>query len=243
MKRRWWVLGAIVVAGVGLGAYMLKPVQGPARDLTLVGDVERGNYLIRWRLRRVPHQSPGRDRVPGRRVRAPDHVRHLRAAQHYLGPASGHRELDAGPVLGGHERRHGPEGTSIRSFLRKLHADERPGDRRSLCRADGDRAGGDARSREFDPVPLQYPPRHGRLEEPLLPSPALHAGRGQSELYNRGKYLAMGPAHCVACHSPRNALGALDWNAAFTGSTGGPGGKARRSLRRRWARRATMSPA
>jgi nicotinate dehydrogenase subunit B len=30
----------------------------------------------------------------------------------------------------------------------------------------------------------------------------------QSELYNRGAYLAEGLGHCSACHSPRNALGA-----------------------------------
>ena len=30
----------------------------------------------------------------------------------------------------------------------------------------------------------------------------------QSDLYNRGAYLAEGPGHCSACHTPRNALGA-----------------------------------
>ena len=30
----------------------------------------------------------------------------------------------------------------------------------------------------------------------------------------------------VACHTPRNALGALDWSRAFTGSPGGTGGRA-----------------
>ncbi|OYW97825.1 MAG: hypothetical protein B7Z15_22750 [Rhizobiales bacterium 32-66-8] len=49
---------------------------------------------------------------------------------------------------------------------------------------------------------------------------------GRSEAYNRGKYLAFGPAHCAACHTPRNLLGALDWDAALTGSPGGTGGKA-----------------
>ena len=49
---------------------------------------------------------------------------------------------------------------------------------------------------------------------------------GRSETYNRGKYLAYGPAHCVACHSPRNVLGALQWDAALTGSPGGTGGRA-----------------
>ncbi len=31
---------------------------------------------------------------------------------------------------------------------------------------------------------------------------------GQSDLYNRGAYLAEGLGHCSACHSPRNAMGA-----------------------------------
>ncbi|WP_111414777.1 c-type cytochrome [Billgrantia lactosivorans] len=31
---------------------------------------------------------------------------------------------------------------------------------------------------------------------------------GQSELYNRGAYLAEGLGHCSACHTPRNAMGA-----------------------------------
>ncbi|MCP1325575.1 c-type cytochrome [Halomonas sp. 707D4] len=37
---------------------------------------------------------------------------------------------------------------------------------------------------------------------PFTPDPA------QSELYNRGAYLAEGLGHCSACHSPRNAMGA-----------------------------------
>ncbi|WP_417422141.1 c-type cytochrome [Halomonas sp.] len=38
--------------------------------------------------------------------------------------------------------------------------------------------------------------------KPFQPDPA------QSELYNRGAYLAEGLGHCSACHSPRNAMGA-----------------------------------
>jgi mono/diheme cytochrome c family protein len=49
---------------------------------------------------------------------------------------------------------------------------------------------------------------------------------GQTDLFNRGKYLAYGPGHCVACHTPRNALGALEWDQAFAGSPGGTGGRA-----------------
>lgn len=38
--------------------------------------------------------------------------------------------------------------------------------------------------------------------EPFRPDP------GKSEAWNRGKYIVEGPAHCGACHTPRNLLGA-----------------------------------
>jgi mono/diheme cytochrome c family protein len=46
--RIWqWLFLVVVVLGVGAAAYFLRPVNGPARDLTLVGDATRGAYLIR----------------------------------------------------------------------------------------------------------------------------------------------------------------------------------------------------
>ncbi len=46
--RVWlWLLAILVVVGAGVGIYMLRPVTGLARDLTLVGDLTRGQYLIR----------------------------------------------------------------------------------------------------------------------------------------------------------------------------------------------------
>jgi mono/diheme cytochrome c family protein len=48
-----------------------------------------------------------------------------------------------------------------------------------------------------------------------------------SERWNRGRYLAHGPGHCVMCHSPRNALGAIEAGKELTGNpAGGTGGKA-----------------
>ena len=49
--------------------------------------------------------------------------------------------------------------------------------------------------------------RQGRYQ----PDPA------QSEDWNRGAYLVEGLAHCGACHTPRNALGAEKKNDAFAG--------------------------
>ena len=40
---------------------------------------------------------------------------------------------------------------------------------------------------------------------------------GQSPQWNRGAYLVQGLGHCAACHTPRNALGALRADAPFGG--------------------------
>lgn len=45
--QRWWRLLVIVIIGLGVGVYMLRPISGPARDLSLVGDAARGAQLIR----------------------------------------------------------------------------------------------------------------------------------------------------------------------------------------------------
>ena len=47
--------------------------------------------------------------------------------------------------------------------------------------------------------------------ETFTPDPAKSAG------WNRGAYLVEGLAHCGACHTPRNALGAERLNAVFAG--------------------------
>lgn len=46
----------------------------------------------------------------------------------------------------------------------------------------------------------------------------------RSETWNRGRYLARGPAHCGACHTPRNLLGGRKTAQRYQGGTG-PGGE------------------
>jgi mono/diheme cytochrome c family protein len=41
----------------------------------------------------------------------------------------------------------------------------------------------------------------------------------QSPAWNRGAYLVEGLGHCSACHSPRNALGGIEKDKAFSGAT------------------------
>lgn len=50
--------------------------------------------------------------------------------------------------------------------------------------------------------------------------------KGKSELWNRGKYIVEGPAHCGACHTPRNAMGARQVEQRLHGTDNLPvGGK------------------
>ena len=47
---------------------------------------------------------------------------------------------------------------------------------------------------------------------------------GQSEEWNRGRYLAEAVVHCEECHTPRNFLGGLDRSHAYAGNPHGPDG-------------------
>ena len=49
-----------------------------------------------------------------------------------------------------------------------------------------------------------------------------HPERGKA--WNRGAYLVEALAHCAQCHTPRNALGALDPALSFAGNPDGPEG-------------------
>lgn len=46
----------------------------------------------------------------------------------------------------------------------------------------------------------------------------------RSDEWNRGKYIVTGPAHCGACHTPRNFAGARELDKFLTGGSGLPGG-------------------
>jgi mono/diheme cytochrome c family protein len=56
-------------------------------------------------------------------------------------------------------------------------------------------------------------------EGPMRPDPAHDAD------WNRGNYLVHAVSHCEECHSPRNLLGAVRHDRAFSGNIGGPDGQ------------------
>lgn len=46
----------------------------------------------------------------------------------------------------------------------------------------------------------------------------------RSELWRRGRFIVEGPAHCAACHTPRNFMGAQQVELHLHGASGLPGG-------------------
>ena len=56
-------------------------------------------------------------------------------------------------------------------------------------------------------------------EGPLVPV------AGQSNEWNRGRYLAAAVAHCEECHTPRNIFGGLEASHAYAGNPHGPDGQ------------------
>jgi len=67
------------------------------------------------------------------------------------------------------------------------------------------------------PFPLDQRPVIAGWKLLFLRSPTYRPDPAQSAEWNRGAYLVEGLAHCGACHTPRNALGAERTTAQFAG--------------------------
>lgn len=228
MRRGLWVLGILAVVGIGAAVYVLKPVNGPARDLTLVGDVERGNYLIRLAGCVACHTN----NAAGTGFLAGGFG--LETQFGTFVPPNITSDPDAGigawtlaEFSDAMSNGMGPQGHLYPAF---------PYENYTLM---SDQEIADLYAALLATEPVSTPAAESQITFPfnirllmagwknLFFAPArFEPDPDRSETYNRGKYLAYGPAHCVACHTPRNLLGALDWNAALTGSPGGTGGRA-----------------
>lgn len=228
MRRGLLILGAVAVVAVGAAAYLLKPVTGPARDLTLVGDVARGDYLIRLGGCVACHTDVANGKAflsggAGLETQFGTFVPPNITSDPNAGIGSWTIAQFSDAMSNGM----GPQGHLYPAF---------PYENYTLM---SDQEIADLYAALMATEPVSEPAAESQIPFPfnirlamagwknLFFSPARFVPEeGQSETYNRGKYLAMGPAHCVACHTPRNAIGALDWGEAFTGSPGGTGGRA-----------------
>ncbi len=60
-------------------------------------------------------------------------------------------------------------------------------------------------------------PAVGGWKERFFQAGELAPDESRSEQWNRGRYLAEGPAHCGACHTPRGAMGGRDETRRYRG--------------------------
>ncbi len=227
--RRLLILVVIIgVFGLGVAAYLLKPVQGPERDLTLTADAARGAYLIRLGgcvachtdvKNKVPELAGGAalktvfgDFIPPNITPDPD----AGIGRWTLAEFSNAMSNGQGPGLFNH------------------YYPAFPYDNYALL-SDQDIVDLYAGLMAVTPVATPAPPHRVSFPfnirlanlawknlffkaERFVPDPQ------KSEKWNRGAYLANGPAHCSACHTPRNILGARDDSLALAGGSGTPGG-------------------
>ncbi|SMQ75936.1 Cytochrome c, mono- and diheme variants [Devosia lucknowensis] len=228
MRRRWIVLGVVVVLGAATAAYFLKPVTGPARDLTLVGDVARGDYLIRLGGCVACHTNAaagGAELAGGVG---------LETAFGTFVPPNITSDPDVGigrwtvqQFSDAMSNGMGPQGHLYPTFPYEnytLMSDQEIVDLYAALMATEPVSTPAGESQV--PFPFNIRLAMAGWQNLFFRPARFSPEEGQSEQYNRGKYLAYGPAHCVACHTPRNALGALEWDKALTGSPGGTGGRA-----------------
>jgi mono/diheme cytochrome c family protein len=228
VKKRWWAALAVAVIGISSGAFLLKPIAGPARELNLVGDAAHGDYLIRLGGCIACHT----DRQSGRSYLSGGAG--LETPFGTFVPPNITSDPDAGvgswslaQFAAAMSNGMGPQGHLYPAFPYEnytLMSDQEIADLYAALMATEPVSEPAAESQ----VPFPFNIRLSMAGwKNLFFSPGrFEPEDGQSETYNRGKYLAFGPAHCVACHTPRNGLGALEWERALTGSPGGTGGRA-----------------
>ena len=228
--RVWlWLLGLVIVGGLGAAVYFLKPVTGPARDLTLVGDATRGAYLIRLGDCITCHTDSKNGVAElggGPALVTPFGTFH--APNITSDPEAGIGKWTIAQFSKAISDGEGPEGHLYPAF---------PFENYTLM-SDQEVVDLFAALQQVPPVAEKAKPHEVgfpfniRLAlagwKNLFFSPSRYeADASHSEQWNRGRYLVYGPGHCVMCHSPRNLLGALEAGKQLTGNpAGGVGGKA-----------------
>lgn len=226
--RRWlWLLGIVVVIGLGMAIYLLKPVSGPQRDLTLTADATRGAYVMtvggcvachtdtKNDVSRLgggaPLKTPFGDFIP------PNITPHPEAGigEWTLAEFSDAMSNGKGPGLFNHFYPAFPYDNYT------LMSDQDIVDLYAALMAET----AVATPAPKHSVSFPFNIRLGMLawKNLFLAPQRFEANPEKSEAWNRGAYLVNGPAHCGACHTPRNLLGARDGGRKFAGGSGTPG--------------------
>ncbi len=229
MKRGWLILvGIVVVIGGAAAVTFLRPVEGPPRDLTLVGDATRGAYLMVLGDCVACHSDTRAGKPPfsgGPAIRTAFGT--FYAPNITPDPTYGIGRWTLAEFSDAISNGKGP---GLMDYLYPAF----PYDSYTLMR---DREVADLFAALKKLTPVAEPSTPNEVGFPFSIRPLLagwqnlyfHPARfapdpARSELWNRGRYLVEGPAHCVSCHTPRNALGGPENAKALQGSRGGPAG-------------------
>jgi mono/diheme cytochrome c family protein len=229
MRLLRWIILIVVIVGAGIGIYMLTPVSGPARDLTLVGDATRGDYLIRLGGCVTCHTDPQNEKAqlaggaglptPFGTFYPPNITSSKTAGIGNWTLAQFSKAMSDGE---------GPQGHLYPAFpydSYTLMSDQEIADLYAALMA---APAIDTPSRPHDVgFPFNIRLAMAGWKHLFFHPQRFVADPSKSEAWNRGKYIVFGPGHCVTCHSPRNALGGLEAGRELSGNPGGgPGGKA-----------------
>jgi mono/diheme cytochrome c family protein len=228
MRRLIWVVVILVVIGIGVAAYFLRPVRGPERDLTLTANAEHGAYLIRLGgcvSCHTDHKNGGAELAGGPGLVTPFGT--FYPPNITSDPDAGIGNWTIAQFSDALSNGEGPQGHLYPAFpydAYTLMSDQEIVDLFAALKV------GPADATPSKPHEIMFP-FSIRLAMSGWKNLFFHPERyepnpAKSDEWNRGAYLANGPGHCVICHSPRNIFGAIETGKEFMGNqAGGPGGK------------------
>ncbi len=229
MRLLRWIILVVVVVGAGIGIYMLTPVTGPARDLTLAGDAEHGAYLIRLGGCVTCHtdaKAGGAQLAGGAGLPTPFGTFYPPNITSSKTAGIGNWTLaQFSKAMSDGE---GPQGHLYPAFpfdSYTLMSDQEIADLHAALLVT---PAIDAQSKAHE-VGFPFNIRLAMVgwKHLFFKPQRFVADASQSDAWNRGKYIVFGPGHCITCHSPRNLLGGLEAGKELSGNlAGGPGGKA-----------------
>lgn len=228
-RKLWWLAAIAGLAALAVAGYFLKPVKGPARDLTLSGDAARGDYLIRLAGCGACHTNPDKRDAAfsgGKPLTTPFGT--FYPPNITPDKANGIGSWTLAQFSDAMSNGNAPKGNLYPVFPYNYFT----------LMSDQEIVDLYAAISNVPPVSQETPANQVNFPFNIRPlisvwknlffSPHRYQGDpSRSASWNRGAYLVNGPSHCVACHSPMNALGAVENSKRLAGNPrGGTGGKA-----------------
>lgn len=224
MRRRYIFLALLLVFGLAGITYFVSPLGGPGRNLNLTGDVVRGQYVIRvggcvachtdiagggaYLAGGLPLKTPFGDFVPPNitsdkqaGIGAWSVAEFSDAMTKGLGPAGKH--LYPSFPYDSYTKMSDQDIVDLYAALMATEPVAQKAADHNVGFPFNIRLAMQGWKRLFF-TPERYEPDANR------------SGR-----WNRGAYLANGPAHCGACHTPRNLFGAAIKDQHFAGTPSG----------------------